>query len=118
LQNLKTARGSWRKILLGLVSGLLIACSTPFVVALAVYVASPQPEEPDPTFVGILAAITIGPSIMLGLAARGASRVSLQWDLGQTGGRVLMFASYLLAAILGICGLYAVVRLVKLLAAD
>jgi hypothetical protein len=96
------------------VSGLVIACSAPFVAAVTVYVMSPPPAEPDPTFVGIFAAITLGPSIMLGIAARRASRVSLQLDLGKTGGRVLMFVSYILAAILWICGMYAIVGLVKL----
>ena len=114
LRNLNTSRGSWRTILLSLVSGLAIACSTPFVVAVTVYAMSPPPAEPDPTFVAIFAAITLGPSIMLGNAARRASRVALQFDLGKVGGRVLMVASFLLAAVLGICGMYAVVQLVKM----
>jgi hypothetical protein len=102
---------------LSLASGLVVAGSAPFVAAVAVYVMSPPPAAPDPTFVGILAAITLGPSIVLGIAARRASRASLHWDLSKAGGRVLMFASYLLSAILGICGLYAVVRLIKLVGA-
>ena len=84
------------------------------MAAVTVYVMSPPPAEPDPTFLGILAAITLGPSIMLGNAARRASRVSIQWDLSKVGGHILMFVSFLLAAILGICGMYAVVRLVKM----
>ena len=108
------ARRPWRAILLSLASGLLIAGSTPFVAAVAVYVMAPPPAEPDPTFLVILAGLTLGPSIMLGIAARRASLVSLHWDLGKAGGQILMLVSILLAAILGICGLYAVVRFVKL----
>jgi hypothetical protein len=54
---------------------------------------------------------------MLVIYARRASLVSLHWDLGKVGGRVLMFLTYVLAGTLGICGLYTVVRLVKLLGA-
>ncbi len=84
---MKTARGSWRAILLSLALALLIVGSVPYVAAVAVYVMSPPPEEPDPTFLAIVAGLTLGPGIMLAVATRRARLVSRHWDLGEVGAR-------------------------------
>jgi hypothetical protein len=107
-----------RAILWSLAWGLLIACSAPFVAAVTVYVTGPPPAEPDPAILVILVGLTLGSSIMLGIAVRRARLVSTHWDLGPVGGRVLMFASLLLAAILGIAGVYTLFRIVTLFGAD
>jgi hypothetical protein len=106
-------RSGPRAILLSLALALLIIGSAQWVAVVAVYVMEPPPAEPDSLILVVLAALTLGPCIALGLATRRARVVARTWDLGKVGGNVLMFVSILMVAILGIAGLYPVVRLMK-----
>ena len=114
---MKPVRSAPRAILLSLVSAVLIAGSASFVAAVAAYVMLPPPAEPDPLILVIVAALTLGPSITLLVATRRARAVSASWDLGKGGRNVLVILSVLIAGILGIAGLYPVVRLVKMVVA-
>jgi len=115
---MKPVRSGPRAILLSLAVALLIAFSASFVVAVAVYLMGPPRAEPDPFVLVIVAASTLGPGILLGIATKRASKVSLGWDLGKVGENILVLVSALVAALLGIAGLYPVVRLVKMVVAQ
>jgi len=52
--------------------------------------------------------------MMLGIAIRRSHLVSVNWDLGKVGMRILMLGSLLITALLAFCGLYAVARFVEL----
>ena len=114
---MKPVRSAPRAILLSLISALLIVGSAGFVAAVAAYVMLPPPSEPDPFILVIVAALTLGPSIMLLLATTRARAVSLSWDLGNTGRKVLVTVSILMAGILAVAGMYPVLRLVKMFVA-
>jgi hypothetical protein len=102
-------------ILRSLLWALLIAVSAPLLVALVVYATAPPRADPDPAFLVLVATLTLGPSILLGRAVRRARMTGLAtWDLGPTTGRLLMVVSILVALVLGLAGLYPVVRLLKL----
>ena len=111
---MQPVRSGPRAILLSLALALLIIGSAQWVAVVAVYLMEPPPAEPDPLILVVVAALTLGPSVALGLAARRARVVATSWDLGKAGGNVLLFVSIVMVAILGIAGLYPVVRLVKM----
>jgi hypothetical protein len=111
---MRPVRNHWRVILSRLVLALLIAGSAPLVVTVAAYLMAPPRAHPDPAIFVIIAGLTLGPSMMLGIAIRRARLVSVHWDLGKVGVGILMLGSLLIAAILAFCGLYAVARFVEL----
>lgn len=107
-------RSGPRAIILGLVLAVLIAASAPLVASVAAYLMGPPRAEPDPFILVLLAALTLGPSIVLGVATRRAHVVAPSWDLGRTGARVLIVVSAVIVIFLGIAGLYPVVRLLRM----
>jgi hypothetical protein len=111
---MRPVRSTWRGILSTLVLALFIAGSAPLVTTVAVYVMAPPRANPDPAILVIIAGLTLGPSMMLGIAIRRAHLVSVNWDLGKVGMRILMLGSLLITALLAFCGLYAVARFVEL----
>jgi hypothetical protein len=111
---MRPVRSTWRVILSSLGLALLIASGAPLVIAAMAYVMGPPRANPDPAIFVIIAGLTLGPSVMLGIAVRRASNVSAQWDLGKVGSRILIFVSILITGILAYCGLYAVARFVEL----
>ena len=115
---MKPVRSAVRAILLSLAVALLIALSAPFAAAVAVYLKGRPRAEPDPFILVIVAASTLGPGVLLGIATKRAREVSLGWDLGKAGRNILVFVSALVATILGIAGLDPVVRLVKMVLAQ
>ena len=81
---------------------------------MAAYTMGPPRAHPDPAIFIVIAGLTLGPSLVLGIAVRRARLVSAHWDFGKVGSRILIFVSLLTAALLAFCGLYAVVRFVEL----
>lgn len=105
-------RSPWRRILLSLVQGLLIAASAPLVYSVAAYLMLPPRANPDPSMFVLLAAIALGPGIVLGRAARRARSVP-PLDLGRVGTRVFVFAAVLISTSLYAVGLYLLFRFVR-----
>jgi hypothetical protein len=102
------------KILLRLAAGLLMVAAATQMVAAWAYVMGPTRADPDPFIFVVLAVIMLGPSLILGIAIRRARLASLPWDFGSVGRRILIVVSSLVAAVLGLGGVYAIARLVTL----
>lgn len=81
---MRPVRSTWRAILSSLAWSLLIVSCAPLLTVVAAYMMAPQRSDPDPAILVIIAGVTLGPSLVLGISVRRARVVSVHWDFGNS----------------------------------